>query len=159
MMTIHYWYTGKQRGGARPNEIEFPSLKLTPSSMRRDQKLRRSSMPPFVNQPTLPSYRRSPEGILPATKWRSPGENMCVIDAVNIACRIMIVIREHALCVRQYNVEDLLDHLPRGVQMIELVKTDKGGRRVPMYSSLREIMPLRYGRYLVVFATVVVLKF
>jgi len=64
MMTIHYWYTEKQRSGARPDEIEFPSLKLTPSSMRRDQKLRRLSMPPFVNQPTLPSHRRSPEGIL-----------------------------------------------------------------------------------------------
>ena len=69
MMTIHYWYTGVKRGGARPDEIAFPSLNLTQSSMRRDQKLRHMLMPAFVNEQTFPSHRLSPEGILPATKW------------------------------------------------------------------------------------------
>ena len=68
MLTIHYWHTGEQRGGARRNEIAFPLLSLTISSMRRDQEFRRLSMPAFAEEEDLASFGPSPEGILPATK-------------------------------------------------------------------------------------------
>ena len=69
MLTIHYWHTGEQRGGAHPNEIAFPLLSLTQSSMRRDQEFRRLSMPAFAEEEDLASHGPSPEGILPAAKW------------------------------------------------------------------------------------------
>ena len=99
MLTVHYWYTGVKRGGARPDEIAFPLLSLTQSSMRRDQEFRCLSMPAFAKEEDLASHGPSPEGILPATKWQSPWPDMCVVDAMNIACGTVVVTKEDMLCV------------------------------------------------------------
>ena len=94
MLTIHYWHTGDQRPGARPDEISFPSLSLTVNSMKRHQELRRSSMPAFAEEEDLASFGPSPEGILPATKWRTPGPDNCVLDALNNACGFQVATKE-----------------------------------------------------------------
>ena len=56
MLTIHYWHTGDQRPGARPDEIAFPLLSLTVPSMKRDQELRRLSMPAFAEEEDFASF-------------------------------------------------------------------------------------------------------